>query len=63
MLKYSRTPEIKTADCLNLTPVSICLHFRLIVYFIEIQVPTAILNYLKIIESILGIVTILTNEK
>ena len=44
--------------CLNLTPVSIGLNFRLIVYYVQTQV-----SQLKKFESILGIVTSVTNDK
>ena len=60
--KYSRTPEIETGDLsqfhagLNLPQFqTICL--------LRINSSTAILSYLKLFESVLAIVTTLTNEK
>ena len=36
--ELSYTVKLRLQICLNLTPVSICLNFRLIVYELQIQV-------------------------
>ena len=59
---YSRVPEIETAD-LPQAHADLNLYQFQTDCLLRINSSTAILNYLKLYESILGIVTILTNEK
>ena len=62
VVNCSRTPEIETAN-LSQSHAGLNLSQFQTDYLLRIYLSTAILNYIKLFDSILGIVTTLTNEK
>ena len=61
-MNYSRTPEIEIAN-LSQSRAGLNLSQFQTNFLLRINSSTAILNQFKLIETILGIVTTLTNKK